>query len=166
VNTQLSQDDSKIRAISLRRRDRALKAWEMFEGGAKINDLAEYFGISRRMVFFDLKVARQLQKEAVQDIDPGEMLGQEIAYWRKVVRQAMRDYQLAQSENGRIGFLRLATEARAKLVKILQDAGLLTKVPEEISLETKIPFEDPEVRKAYLGFLKLARERGEKNLGV
>jgi hypothetical protein len=60
----------------------------------------------------------------------------------------------------------LATEARAKLVKILQDAGLLTKVPEQISLETKIPFEDPEVRKAYLGFLKLARERGEKNLGV
>ena len=33
----------------------------------------------------------------------------------------------------------------------------MTKVPERLALETEIPFEDPDVRKAYLGFLKLAR---------
>ena len=62
--------------------------------------------------------------------------------------------------------MRVASEARAKLDKMLQDSGLMTKVPEQLALETEIPFEDPEVRKAYLGFLKLARERGEKNLGI
>ena len=58
--------------------------------------------------------------------------------------------------------MRLATEARAKLVKILQDAGLLTKVPENVSLETKIPFEDPEVRKAYLWVPETGPGEGRK----
>jgi hypothetical protein len=42
--------------------------------------------------------------------------------------------------------------------------GVIKKVPERLAVEESIPFEDPDVRKAYLGFLKLARERGEKNL--
>ncbi|MBM4288523.1 MAG: hypothetical protein FJ135_10330 [Deltaproteobacteria bacterium] len=80
--------------ISRRRRERVYKVWEMFEGGAKVNEIAQYFGISRRMVFLDLNVAKQLHKEAVQEADQGEILGGEIAYWRRVVRLALRDYQL------------------------------------------------------------------------
>jgi hypothetical protein len=56
--------------------------------------------------------------------------------------------------------------AQEKLVKELQDCGLLAKVPERLLLGPDLPFEDPEVRQAYLDFLILARERGEKNLEV
>jgi len=51
-------------------------------------------------------------------------------------------------------------------VKELQDCGLLAKVPERLLLGPDLPFEDPEVRQAYLDFLILARERGEKNLDL
>ena len=77
----------------------------------------------------------------------------------------MRDYMLCrEGDNAKVGYLRTALTAHERLVKMLQDSGLMNKVPERLALETEIPFEDPDVRKAYLGFLKLARERGEKDL--
>ncbi|MBW2135763.1 MAG: hypothetical protein JRG72_11165 [Deltaproteobacteria bacterium] len=160
------QGKEQFKAISLRRRERAFKVWEMYEGGAKVNEIAQFFGISRRMVFKDLRVARQLHKEAVQNADGGELLGGEIAFWQQVVRQAMRDYQMAQSENAKIGFLRVASEARAKLQKLYQETGLITTVPTRISLEEANPFSDPEFRKKYIALLKEAREKGVAIYGL
>jgi hypothetical protein len=160
------QGAGQFQPISRRRRERALKVHEMFEGGAKVREIAQLFGISRRMVFLDLQVAKRLHKEAVQDADGGEILGGEIAFCRQVVRQAMRDYQMAQSENGRIGFLRVASEARAKLQKLYLDTGLITTVPTRISLEEGNPFVDPEFRKEYIALLKKAREKGIPIFGL
>jgi hypothetical protein len=154
------QGNTQYQPISRRRKERALKIREMFEGGAKVKEIAHYFGISRRMVFLDLKVAKRLHKEEVETVDQGEILGGEIAFWRQVVRQAMRDYQMAQSENGKIGFLRVATEARAKLGKLYQDTGLIVVMPTRVSLEEGNPFTDPEFRKEYIALLKKAREKG------
>jgi hypothetical protein len=166
VDSLSPQGDDKIKAISLRRKERALKIREMFEGGAKITEIAQYFSISRRMVFFDLKVAKRLHKEEVETVDQGELLGGEIAFWRQVVRQAMRDYQMAQSENGKIGFLRVATESRAKLQKLYQDTGLIATMPTRISLEEGNPFSDPEFRKKYMALMKEAREKGLSIYGL
>jgi hypothetical protein len=160
------QGEDKIKAISLRRKERAQKAYEMFEGGAKVREIAQLFGVSRRMVFLDLQVAKRLHKEAVETVDQGEILGGEIAFWRQVVRQAMRDYQMAQSENGKIGFLRVASEARAKLQKLYLDTGLITTVPTRVSLEEGNPFTDPEFRKEYVALLKKAREKGVPIFGL
>jgi hypothetical protein len=156
----------KLSTISRGRQERALKIWEMFEKGAKVSQLAELFGISERMIYKDLSAAKAIHKASVENVDQGELLGGSLASWRMIYRQAMRDYQIAQNDNAKIGFMRVASEARAKLDKLLQDSGLMTRVPERLALETEIPFEDPDVRKAYLGFLKLARERGEKDLGL
>jgi transposase-like protein len=166
AGSQNPQGVDQIKAISWRRRERALKVHEMFEGGAKVREIAQFFGISRRMVFKDLKAAKRLHKEAVETVDQGELLGGEIAFWRQVVRQAMRDYQMAQSENGKIGFLRVASEARAKLQKLYQDTGLITTVPTRISLEEGNPFTDPEFRKEYVALLKKAREKGIPIFGL
>ena len=156
----------KLSTISRGRQERALKIWEMFEKGAKVSQLAELFDISERMIYKDLKAAKAIHKASVENVDQGELLGGSLASWRMIYRQAMRDYQMAQNDNAKIGFMRVASEARSKLDKLLQDSGLMTKVPERVALETEIPFEDPEVRKAYLGFLILARGKGEKNLGM
>jgi hypothetical protein len=166
VSSATPQGDDKIKAISLRRKERALKIREMFEGGAKVNEIAQYFSISRRMVFKDLKVAKRLHKEEVETVDQGELLGGEIAFWRQVVRQAMRDYQMAQSENGKIGFLRVATEARAKLQKLYLDVGLLVAVPTRIAIEEGNPFIDSEFRKKYYNLLKEARAKGLQINGI
>ena len=154
------QLDVHYQPISRRRRERALKVHEMFEGGAKVNEIAQYFGISRRMVFLDLKVAKLLHKEAVQGADGGEILGSEIAFWRQVIRKAMRGYQLANNDNAKIGFLRVASEARAKLQKLYLDVGLLVAVPTKIDLGIQNPFVNEEFRAKYVALLLEAREKG------
>jgi predicted transcriptional regulator len=155
-----------VKGIRAGRKERITKVREMIELGAKTSEIAQLLGISQRMVQMDLVASKQLSREMVGSIDRGETLGTEIAFWLQICRQAMRDYNHAQSENAKIGFLRVASEARSKFNKLLQDYGLIKKVSERLDMETEIPFEDPQVRKAYLDFLILARERGEKNLGV
>jgi hypothetical protein len=160
TTSQPSQSSGQFQPISNRRRERILKIWEMKEGGHKIKEIAEYFGISRRMVHHDLRVAPRLLKEAAMNQDGGEILGAEIAYWQHVVFLAMRNYQTAQNDNAKIGFLRVASEARAKLQALYEKTGLITTIPTRISLEEGNPFTDPEFRKKYMSLMKEAREKG------
>jgi hypothetical protein len=82
------------------------------------------------------------------------------------VRQAMRDYQMAQSENGKIGFLRVASEARAKLQKLYLDVGLLVAVPTKIDLGIENPFVNEEFRARYVALLLEARKKGVPIVGL
>lgn len=148
--------------ISRRRGERALMAMEMFEGGMKTSEISEVLGISQRMVQKDLQAAKKLHREMVEGLDQGEILGGEISFWLQMCRTAMRDYSLSQIENAKIGFLRVATEARAKLNKLLQDSGLMVKVPERLMIEEGLDFGDPEIRAEYLALLKKARAKGGK----
>jgi hypothetical protein len=166
VVSQAPQGEDKIKAISWRRRDRILEVQSMVEDGTKTIDIALYFGISQRMVQMDLQVAKKLNREVVQTLDHGEILGGEIAFWLKVCRQAMRDYHHAANDNAKVGFLRVASEARAKFNKLLQDTGLITTVPTRISLEEGNPFSDAEFRKEYAALMKKAREKGIKIHGL
>ena len=160
------QGEDPIKCISLRRRERALKAWEMHEGGAKTTEIAKLFNISQRMVQHDLKVAPKLLKESALNQDGSEILAAEITFWLRVVRQAMRDYQMATSENAKIGFLRVASEARAKLQGLYERTGLITTIPTRFSLEEGNPFSDPEFRKKYMALMKEAREKGIPIFGL
>jgi hypothetical protein len=72
----------------------------------------------------------------------------------------MRDYQMATSENAKIGFLRVASEARAKLQGLYERTGLITTIPTRVSLEESNPFSDPEFRKKYAALMKEARDKG------
>jgi hypothetical protein len=65
-----------------------------------------------------------------------------------------------------VGYLNTALKTTEKLMQLYQEVGVLVKVPERLAVEERIPFENAEVRKAYISFLKLAREKGEKNLGL
>jgi hypothetical protein len=152
--------------ISTRRRERILKVWGMRETGYKIIEIAKYFGISIRMVKYDLGAAPRLLKEEVLKQDGGEILGGEIAFWQQVSRHAMRDYQTAQTENAKIGFLRVASEARAKLQGLYERTGLITTIPTRFSLEEGNPFSDSEFRKKYMALMKEAREKGIPIFGL
>jgi hypothetical protein len=79
----------------------------------------------------------------------------------------MRHFQLSEENTSvKVGYLNTALKATERLVQLYLEVGVITKVPERLAVEERIPFEDPDVRMAYLGFLKLARQRGEKNLGL
>lgn len=76
----------------------------------------------------------------------------------------MRHFQISEENMSvKLGYLDTALKVTERLVQVYQEVGVLKKVPERLVLEELIPFEDPEVRKAYLGVLKLARQKGEKN---
>lgn len=152
----------KVKGISSGRQERALMAMEMLEGGMKTSEISQVLGISQRMVQKDLRAAKCLHREMVEELDQGELLGGEISFWLQLARTALRDYSLSQVENAKIGFLRVATEARAKLNKLLQDSGLMVKVPDRLMIEEGLDFTDPEIRAEYLALLKKAKAKGEK----
>jgi len=156
-----------IPAISRRRQERLRKVQDLFDSGMKVREIATYFVISERSVFRDLADVKTLNRALIAEVDPDDILGREYSFLIQLRRKAMRDYLLCrEGDNAKVGYLRTALAVHEKLMKLLQDSGLIAKMPERFSLEADVPFEDPEVRQAYLAFLKLARERGEKNLGL
>jgi predicted transcriptional regulator len=160
VGSQNPQGEDQIKAISWRRRERALKVQEMFDRGAKVREIAQYFGISRRMVQKDLRVAERLNREMVEGVNQGELLGRKIAFLENLSRYAMRQCELSQSESSKVGWARLAKETQDVLMKIYQSTGLITTIPTRISLEEGNPFQDQEFRAKYTKLLLEARKRG------
>ena len=133
----------------------------------KVKEIATYFGITARSVFRDMADVKALNRALIVEVNQDDIMGRDFRFLQELRRKAMRDYMLCrEGDNAKVGYLRTALTAHEKLVKMLQDVGLIKKVPERVAVETEIPFEDPDVRKAYLDFLKLARQRGEKNLGL
>ena len=150
----------------MRRRDRAIEIQEMFDKGAKVKEIAQYFGISRRMVQKDLRLAGRLNREKVEGVQQGELLGRKIALLENLYRYAMRHCELSQNENAKVGWARLAKETQDMLLKLYQSTGLITTVPTRVSLEEGNPFVDPEFRKEYVALLKKAREKGIPIFGL
>jgi len=157
---------TRLKVMSWRRRERALKVYEMSQSGFKVIEIARYFGLSRQMIWRDLRAAKALLRETLQDSDPVTLLAEEINFWRRLCWQALRDYQLSRNESARIGFLRVAIEARAKLQRLYQDAGLIATLPARINLVEANPFRDRDFRLHFLAFLKEARTKGVQIAGL
>lgn len=151
--------------ITKARQVRIQKVQKMKLAGFKSAEIATILGISSRQVDRDLKDGIALNRLIVQEFDQDNFLGESIKFWTEIRRKSMRDSEVSQEENARIGHRRNAMTAHEKLVKELQEAGLVTKVPDRLLLGADIPFDNPEVRKAYLDFLIFAREKGAKNVG-
>jgi len=164
--SQTPQWNAQYQPISRRRRERALEVQEMFDRGAKVKEIAQYFGISRRMVQKDLRLAGRLNREKVEGVQQGELLGRKIALLENLYRYAMRHCELSQNENAKVGWARLAKETQDMLLKLYQSTGLITTVPTRVSLEEGNPFVDPEFRKEYVALLKKAREKGIPIFGL
>jgi hypothetical protein len=164
--SQKGESQTDLPVITRARQSRIKQVQEMKLSGFRPGEIAAKLGISRRQVDRDLKDGKVLSRLAAQEFDQDNFLGESIRFWTQIRWKSMRDSELCQEENARIGHRRNAMAAQEKLVKELQDCGLLAKVPQRLLLGADLPFEDSEVRQAYLDFLILAREKGEKNLGL
>ena len=118
--------EDKFKGVSLWRRDRAIKIQEMVERGAKRAEIAQYFNITVRTVYVDIQIAKQLNRESLKAHDQSEALGREIKYLLQLCRQAMRDYEGETGGNARVGYLRVALDARSKLQRLYLDTGMIS----------------------------------------
>ena len=147
--------------------DRCLEVKELQVLGMKVTEIAQMYGVTERSIWNYLRRAKELFSRAARNINHEEVLGETVKTLELIRAKAMRHFQLSEENTSvKVGYLNTALKATERLVQLYLEVGVITKVPERLAVEERIPFEDPDVRMAYLDFLKLARERGEKNLGL
>jgi hypothetical protein len=152
--------------ISGKRQARIWQVQDLHLGGMRVQELATFFGVSRKQIYKDLRDAKVLYRALVKDFGSNTFLGQEIGFLEELRRKVMRDYAMVKQEGVKLGFLRLALEVSGKLVALLQSTGLLTEVPQRIQLEEANPFSDPDFRKRYIGLMVEARTKGVSIQGL
>jgi hypothetical protein len=146
---------------------RARQVQELHIGGLSSDAIAEFLGISERTVWGDLKMAKQLNREEARSLDHEESLGERLAVLRSIRTRALQDYQTCPAHStAKVGFLNTALKAEEKIIQLQLKVGAIVMVPERLTVEEGLPFEDAEIRKDYLALLKKARAKNIKNLGM
>ena len=130
--------------------------------GFKQREIAETLGISRQQVERDLGDAKLIAAAVIESYDVDSFLWKSIMVLEQIRNRSMRDAELAANEANRIGHRRTAMDAQEKLVKLLQECGLLVKVPDKLDVNTgAIPQEafcDPAVRDLYMEIMIRVRQ--------
>ena len=146
---------------------RARQVQELHIGGLSSDAIAEFLGISERTVWRDLKMAKQFNREEARSLDHEESLGERLAVLRSIRTRALQDYQTCPAHStAKVGFLNTALKAEEKIIQLQLKVGAIVMVPERLTVEEGLPFEDAEIRKDYLALLKKARAKGIKNLSM
>jgi hypothetical protein len=129
-----------------------------------VAEIAQIYSVTERSIWKYLRRVRELFSRSASNINLEEVFDETGKIFELIRAKAMRHFQLSEENMSvKLGYLNTALKVTERLVQVYQEVGVLKKVPERLVLEELIPFEDPEVRRAYLGFLKLARQKGEKN---
>jgi hypothetical protein len=158
--------EKKEKDISVRRMKRIKQVQDLFLSGLKKSEIAQRFGITQRMVEFDLRDGRRFYQDTAMEVDQHETIGEQLALLRKCQRLAMRDYQKFVSESSKVGALRLVAEFHTKLMTLLQTTGLVREVPKKFILEDFNPFEDEEFTQEFDALILKARKKGVKIFGL
>ncbi len=151
--------------ISQDRQKRIREVQNLFYFGWKVTEIAEHYCISKRQVFKDLKAGKLLARTLAERINQDELLDREISILEESRRRELRAYQLETNPFVKVALMRNAIAIHEKLMKLFQSVGLIDKVADKLDLNPGIDFTDDEVRAAYYQFLKIAKAKGEKNLG-
>jgi hypothetical protein len=146
--------------------NRIKQVQDLFLSGLKRSEIAQRFGISKRMVDLDLQDGRQNYQDVAMGVDQQETIGEQITLLLKCQWLAMRDYQKFANENSKVGSLRLVGEFHTKLMTRLQTTGLVREVPKKFILDEFNPFEDPEFMEKFDAIILEARKKGIKIFGL
>ncbi len=146
---------------------RVRKVQELQIEGLAPGEIAAFLGVSERTVFRDLRLAKQLNQEEARSLEHEVSLGERLFVLRGIRTRALQDYQTCPVHStARVGFLNTALKAEERITFLLLKVGAIMEVPERLTVEEGLPFEDPEIRKDYLALLKKARLKGAKNFGL
>lgn len=147
--------------------EEALLAASLRRKKMPIPEIARYLGVSVRKVFYLLNRAQELYRLLAKTSDAEKYLGERLQVFIEMEQEALSKFALMDPKSSvALGYLNAARDAAKEIKKLQQESGMITKVPEQIDLNQGINFEDDEVRAAYYLFLKIAKAKGEKNLGL
>lgn len=155
-----------IPPISRRRQKRIREIQDLMDSGWKETEIAKRYGISLRMVEYDVHAGRLLDQVLSQSVLQPEIIGRIIRGYEREMREELRAVQLSKNPFVKVAHKRNYIALLEKYTKFLQGVGLLDKVPDKLNISQGIDFKNDAVRARYLEFLKFAKDQGEKNLGL
>ena len=144
-------NEEAMRAVSLRRRNMTV---------AKI---AIYLSTSERRVYLLLARAKQLFRLLAKASDSDTHIGETLSVLMEMERIALEKFSLVNPNSSvAVAYLNAARDARKEIKRLLQEAGLMTKVAEEVKI-TGVPLGNEEIRNDVYDLLKKINEISENN---
>jgi hypothetical protein len=124
------RDDLNERALltaSLRRRKMA------------IADIARYLGTSERQVYRYLKRAEQLYRLLANNPDSEKLLGERLTVFLEMESEALAKFSTMDPKSSvALGYLNAARDASKQIKALLQESGMMVRVPDQMNI-TGIP---------------------------
>jgi hypothetical protein len=155
-----------IPPISRQRQVRIKEVCDLYNSGWTAREISLLYDLNIRQIFRDLKDGKIFNRFRVANVDADDIVGREIRLLEQSRRKELRKYETATNPMAAASHMRNAIVLHEKLIKLLQDYGLMGKVPERFSLESSNPFDDPEFREEYKKLMIRAREKGVKIDGL
>ena len=143
--------------------ERAILAMSLRRRNMTVSQIALYLTTDERSVYRLLARARKLWGLLADTSDSKTRIGENLAAFEEMERVALEKFAKSNPNSTvAVAYLNAARDARKEIKRLLQESGLMIKVAEELNI-TGIPMENPVVRKAIYGVLKLINETSEKN---
>ena len=136
---------------------------EMIARGGSVPVIAEAFQIPVSKVYRIIQAVNQANARSVKTSDPLKVVGEAVAGYLQIAREAYQNYAQAQNANVKAMWLRLALNARDSLNDLRSRVGLIPTVTQQINLTAQLEVEwygDKDVSAAEL----MSELRGVGNL--
>jgi predicted transcriptional regulator len=144
--------------------EKALLAASLRRKKMTVPDIARYLSTSERQVFRYLNRAQQLYRLLAKTPDAEKHLGETLTVFYEMEREALAKFaSVNPGSSVAVAYLNAARDARKEIKKLLQEAGLMKKVADEVKI-TGLPLGNDKVRDAAYALLELAEQEGEKNV--
>jgi hypothetical protein len=143
--------------------EKAMLAMSLRRKNLTVAKIALYLNVSERQTYLLLARARKLWALLVDASDSKDRIGENLSAFEEMERMALEKFAKANpNSNVAVAYLNAARDARKEIKRLQQEAGLMTKVAEEIKI-THIPLEQPEVMAASVNLIKAINKLGENN---
>jgi len=114
---------------------------EMVARGGSIPVIAEAFKIPVRKVYRIIEAVNQANARSIKTSDPLKVVGEAVAGYLQIAREAYQNYAQAQNANVKAMWLRLALNARDSLNDLRSRVGLIPTVTQQINLTAQLEVE-------------------------
>lgn len=114
--------------------ERRIKVFRMKMRGLNHTVIARELGCSRNAIIRDAKWVKEHFTEIAAHADRNSEVGMAMAKLEEIEREAMFNYSETENPKIKNDFLLTAISACEKRIKLMMDAGIITKAPVDLNL--------------------------------
>lgn len=114
--------------------ERRIKVFRMKMRGLNHTAIARELGCSRNAIIRDAKWIKEHFTELAAHADRNSEVGMAMAKLEEIEREAMFNYSETEHPKAKNDFLLTAISACEKRIKLMMDAGIITKAPVDLNL--------------------------------